>query len=457
MTPHEICEAIGREDGTPYYVGGSVRDELMGMTPKDYDVEVFDIRPAKLKRILERFGVVSEVGESFGVMKLRLPNGEIDFSTPRRENKIGRGHRGFQAELDNTMSVAEAASRRDFTINAIYKNALTGEILDYFGGEWDLKFRVLRHVDAAHFGEDPLRVLRGMQFASRFNLTPENKTTILCYELLQEYDTLAVERIGDEWRKWAVGNHPSRGIQFLVETAWYSKYPAIFDMLGVSQNPVHHPEGSVLAHTGFVCDAMANICQREEITGEDREVLMLAALTHDMGKPSTTFTGLDGGIRSPGHAEAGVPIAHQFLKSIGIFDRVIARVIPLVKEHMWATWEKQTLRTVRRLKVRLQPATFDELMLLVEADRSGRPPIPPSKPENYEHLMSLAANLPPKIEPILTGRDLIDLGFTVGPVIGKLKKLAFEAQLEEEFTDKEGAKQWIINYIEKERNACSTM
>lgn len=442
---HKICQAIHEEGGTPFFVGGCVRDQLLGLNPKDFDVEVFNIRPNKLKSILEQFGTICEVGQSFGVVKLRTNEGEIDFSTPRRENKEGRGHKGFIAELDPTMSVAEAASRRDFTINSIYKDAITGEIHDYYRGQVHLGLRMLVPV-SNHFSEDPLRVLRGMQFASRFGMVPESKLIAIALPLMTEYKDLAVERVAEEWRKWTKGVFPLYGIRYLISTRWIQLYPELVAMMDVPQDVSWHPEGPVLDHVMYVCNAMANICDREGVTGENREVLMFAALTHDMGKPSTTIFEREKW-RSPGHDVAGVPIARKFLKSIGIFDRTIERVLPLISEHMYPFWDLSqiTKRTIQRLKIRLGPASLDDLLLLIEADRSGRPPIPPQKCENEELIRNLVADMPPKIQPILTGRHIIEHGVTDGKTIGRLKREAFEYQLDGKFHSLQDALEWLKN------------
>lgn len=456
---HDICEAIDHEDGTPYFVGGCVRDEILGhLPPDDWDIEVFGMEPTKLKALLNYFGPIGEVGDSFGVILLKPKDREwtgspIQFSIPRRENKEGRGHKGFICEMDPKMTIREAAGRRDFTINSIYQNAITGEVFDYYGGRTDLADGRLKHV-GPHFGEDPLRVLRGMQFVSRFDLIAlDEGTRQECICLLSEYDSLPVERVGGEWRKWATKSvKPSRGLHFLNETHWLVHYPALEAMMGVQQDPHWHPEGDVWTHVGYVCDAMADICKLEDIKGEDREVLMYAALTHDLGKPNTTaYSGQPARWRSPGHAEAGVPIAREFLKSIGVFDRVIQRVLPLVSNHMFPAWEEQTRRTVRRLKVRLGDASLEELLMVMEADQSGRPPNPPGEHEFVPQIRELAKELPPKIEPLLTGRHIISAGITQGPEIGKIKATAFEAQLCEEFADEAGALEWLEKYLQRQR------
>src|SRR5580658_8348487 len=206
LTIPSSLEAILRDlDGAGFralVVGGAVRDALLGLEQKDFDIEVYGISYDRLADFLSRYGRVDLVGKSFGVVKLA----GFDFSIPRRENKIGPHHRGFLTTFDESITPQEAASRRDFTINAIAYDPIRGEALDFFGGREDLRNRVLRATSAA-FSEDPLRVLRGMQFACRFDLTVDPATAEMCRALAGnycagEYATLARERIAEEFMKW---------------------------------------------------------------------------------------------------------------------------------------------------------------------------------------------------------------------------------------------------------------
>ncbi len=238
----QIFNKITEAGGYPLIVGGYVRDTLLGLSPKDVDVEVYRIDANKLESILSTFGKVDSVGKSFGILKLNFEGKILDFSLPRRESKSGAGHTGFQVEVDPTMTVKEAAARRDFTINSLAVNPITDEVLDYYGGMDDLHFRVLKHTSPA-FSEDPLRVLRGMQFCSRFNLVPTGETLQLCRDLAPTYGELAKERVYEELKKWSLSPYPSRGLQFLLDCGWLKHFPALFNMVGCEQDPVWHPEG----------------------------------------------------------------------------------------------------------------------------------------------------------------------------------------------------------------------
>src|SRR5579875_1893876 len=247
----------------PLIAGGAVRDALLGRAAKDIDIEVYGITYDRLAEILSRFGRVDLVGRSFGVVKL---DGH-DFSVPRRDNKIGRGHRDFLTTFDPSITPREAASRRDFTINAMAYDPVSHEVLDFFGGRQDLENRVLRATSSA-FSEDPLRVLRGMQFACRFDLTLDPATA--------------------EMSRATKAAHPGRIFEYLETTGWIRHFPELQRLRGVPQDPEWHPEGDVAVHTMHVVDFAARIAGRDHCQGDDRAVLMFAALAHDFAKADTT-------------------------------------------------------------------------------------------------------------------------------------------------------------------------
>jgi tRNA nucleotidyltransferase (CCA-adding enzyme) len=439
-----ILDAIQAAGGRPLIVGGTVRDALMGAAPSEFDIEVYDLPIEQLLDLLAGFGRVDAVGRSFGILKLRLPGGhQIDISLPRRESKIGAGHRGFLATPDPTMTPREAAARRDFTWNAL---AVTpeGELLDFFGGAADLSAGIIRHTTAA-FAEDPLRVLRAMQFAARFNMRLAPETAALCRTLLPEASTLATERIWGEWQKWALkGRVPAAGLRVLAETGWLTLYPELVALINCPQDSLWHPEGSVWLHTLYVCDAAAAIAAREQLGDDQRAVLLFAALCHDLGKPATTATGADGRIRSPGHAQAGVEMTEALLHRIGCPRALIAQVTPLVREHMAHISMQVSDRTVRRLALRLAPATIRQWGRLVEADHSGRPPLPASNPGAT--IVALAEQLSVSTgrpTPILQGRDLIAIGMQPGPALGELLNRAYLAQIDGAFDSVETGLEWL--------------
>lgn len=429
-----ILLALKNAGAACYEVGGCVRDLLLGLTPKDFDIEVYNLDISRLVSILAEFGVVSTCGKSFGVSKLRTCEAEYDFSLPRRENKIGVGHKGFVIEADSSLTPAEAALRRDFTINSMSQDPLTGEIYDAYGGRMDLTRGILRATSKA-FSEDPLRVLRGFQFAARFDMSVERHTANMCRSLRDEYSSLPKERIFQEWVKWAEkGVNLYKGLKFLEDVGWLSLFPELFDLVECPQDPEWHPEKCVWNHTLHVVDAIGELIP---VGHPDRLVMVLAALCHDMGKPSTTIF-KQGRIRSPGHDVAGEPIARRFLESIGCFPDMIEKVCVLTREHMAHVYGDPSLKSVRKLSVRLSPANIEELLVLIEADHNGRPPLPKGLPRKAQVIKELAthigiANAP--LKPLVQGRHLIELGLAPGPEFGKIIKRCFELQLEGILTD----------------------
>ncbi|HEX7957853.1 MAG TPA: HDIG domain-containing protein, partial [Pyrinomonadaceae bacterium] len=308
-----LARAVRDAGGRALLVGGCVRDRLLGREVKDWDVEVYGVEPARLRELLERFGRVNVVGEAFTVYKL---GHDLDVSLPRRERKTGRGHRAFYIEGDPAMSYAEAARRRDFTVNAVLEDPLTGEIIDPFGGREDMAAKLLRAVSPETFVEDSLRVLRAAQFAARFGFDVEPATAELCRTI--DLTDLPAERVWGELEKILLAApRPSVGFRWLDELkATPQLFPEIDALKGVQQEYEWHPEGDVFIHTLLVCDRA-----RESVDDLDyprRVTVMLAALCHDFGKPATTEFA-EGRTRSRGHEEAGVAPARAFLDRLRLF------------------------------------------------------------------------------------------------------------------------------------------
>ncbi|HVR36201.1 MAG TPA: polynucleotide adenylyltransferase [Methylomirabilota bacterium] len=432
-----------------YLVGGCVRDALLRLPLKDIDVEVFGLGYDELARVLSRHGRTDLVGRSFGVVKFLAPDGAtIDFTIARRDSKTTAGHKGFQVTLDPDLTPREAASRRDFTINSMMWDPRTGELIDFFNGADDLKRRILRHTSEA-FVEDPLRVLRGMQFAGRFNLDAAPETLELCRRIHQTHDELAGDRVREEWLKWAARSaRPSKGLHFLRDSGWIRHYPEIHALIDTPQDPEWHPEGDVFTHTCHCCDALAGLPDWQAADEESRGIHMLAVLAHDFGKPATTQRILRDNqwrVVSPGHSEAGGELAGRFLERIHAPLHFRERVAPLVIEHL-AHLNPITERSVRRLAKRLEPENIDALCLIITADQMGRPPLPAEAPAAVTALKSLAVELKVQTHAapaILMGRHLLKEGLAPGPRFKRLLDAAYEAQMEGQFNDLEGALRWL--------------
>ena len=438
-----VAELVREAGGRALLVGGCVRDALLphgktGAESADYDIECFGISPERLKEVLSTRFELDFVGASFGVIKLH--HLDIDVSIPRRETKLGLGHRAFEMEYDPSLTVREASARRDFTVNAIYKDPLTGEIIDPWNGRGDLERGIMRHV-SDHFGEDPLRVLRGMQFAARFDLRPAQETVAVCRAMTPE--GLPPERLMGEWAKLlAKGVRISRGLAFLRETGWVRYYPELNSLIGCRQDPEWHPEGDVWNHTLCCLDAFADARDREPpLAADEALVVGLAVLCHDFGKPATTaYDPVKKRIRSLGHDEAGVAPTLSFLRRLTNEERILKDVPPLVRLHMrpFAMWKNRASdAAIRRLAA--QVVRLDRLIRVAAADDAGRPPFP-RDPEALEWLAAQAERLrvadsAPK--PLVMGRDLIASGMKPGVEFGKILKAAYEAQLDGKFFTRE--------------------
>lgn len=302
---------------------------------------------------------------------------------PRREVKVGDLHTDFAVTLDPSMDIASAALRRDFTMNSIARYPLTGELVDPHGGVRDIQAKILRHT-SPHFAEYPLRVLRGMQFCARYDLTADPETVKFCAGLSPA--GISTERIFGEWSKFILkGRHPSKGIEFLEQTGWIEHFPELAALEGIPQDPVWHPEGDVLVHTKHCLDAFAT-----RHTGDPVKYLRvgLAVLCHDFGKAThTKFE--DGHCTSIGHEEAGMAPAEAFLRRMTDQTEPIHGVCALVGGHMIphglrVAAERDTSphaldSAVRRLALRLgrEGTGIDELCLVSTCDNAGRPPLPP--------------------------------------------------------------------------------
>jgi tRNA nucleotidyltransferase (CCA-adding enzyme) len=440
-----------------YLVGGGVRDVLLGRPlGRDFDIEVFGLDYDRLRQALGRWGRTDLVGRSFGVVKLSTGSGlTYDFTVPRKDSKVAPGHKGFHIKFDPAITPREAAARRDFTMNSLMFDPRTGQVLDFFGGREDLTQGVLRHIGPA-FAEDPLRVWRGMQFAGRFDLRAAPETAALARQIKNSHPELAVERVREEWFKWAQqGGRPSAGLRFLVETEWIDHWPEIKALIGTPQEPEWHPEGDVFTHTCHACDALARLAAWQAADDESRRVYMLAVLAHDFGKPAATQITLKDGrqrIVSPGHDETGTELAKIFLERLRAPGGVGERVARLVGNHLFHVGIL-TDRRIRRLARRLEPESIEGLCLVMTADSMGRPPRPAIEPENVKALLARARELNVRSkapEPILMGRHLIEAGLPPGKSFGAILRQAYDAQLEGAFSDLRGAFAWLAARVDFE-------
>ncbi len=454
----KLAESIKANGGRALLVGGCVRDRLLGIEPHDFDIEVYNIEPTKLRSIAESFGPVIDVGQAFGILKLSVGL-DIDLSIPRRDSKVSLGHKGFDVNVDPTMTFIDAARRRDFAINAIMFDPLTDEFIDPFDGRSDLEKKILRVVDTEAFGDDPLRVMRAMQFVARFDLTVDELSMKVMKKCVPSLVELSEERLCDEWRKLlTLAMKPSIGLQLGFDLGVFDViHPELPPLKLTPQNPAWHPEGDVWIHTKMVVDEAAGIVRRENIIGDEMFMIMLAALCHDLGKALCTRM-MDGVWRSIGHEEAGEAPVRSFLKKVGVNQHIVETIVGITKDHLKPTkyylddvknGKPITDGAIRKLAARIAPATMNELLLVAEADYFGRGQWRHGENRDYPErpwLLARAANLGVLATPaahIISGTELIDLGFTPGPLMGEIITKADQLRDDEGMTKEE-----ILNLLQ---------
>jgi tRNA nucleotidyltransferase (CCA-adding enzyme) len=452
----KLAETVRENGGRAMLVGGCVRDELMGIEPKDHDLEVYGIDASRLKGILETLGTVYTVGESFTVYKL---GGDLDVSLPRRERKTGHGHKGFTVEGDPGMSFEEASKRRDFTVNALLEDPLTGELIDLHGGREDIDKKILRAVSADTFPEDSLRVLRAAQFAARLEFSIEPGTVEICRKI--DVTDLPSERIWGELEKILLrAERPSIGLDWLYKLGVVEQiFPELQSLVGVPQEPAWHPEGDVDVHTLMVADEARKLI--DDLPYAKQVAVMLGAVCHDFGKPPTTEF-FDGRWRSHSHDVAGIEPTTTFLDRLGIYTiggyDVRNQIIHLVHYHLKPGEYYSTKNPVgdgafRRLARKVEP---DLLYRVAKADSLGRNPdwLPAEKrfgSEAQEWFIEKVRELsvqerPPA--PILMGRHLIEMGLKPGRLFKRILDAVYELQMDGKVTDLEEAMVEAKTFIE---------
>ena len=364
----DIAAAVHQLGGRALLVGGCVRDGLLGIPCYDIDCEVHGVAPDKLRSLLARFGDIDESGEKYGIFTIR--GAGIDIALPRMETRTGPGHKDFVVVTDPDLPPERAAIRRDFTVNAIMRDALTGEYVDPFGGINDLKNGVLRAVPGDKFEEDPLRVLRGAQFASRFHLIPDDETIEKMRRM--PVHALSAARVMEETKKALLKSDQPSVYFSVLEAAgalepWFHELAALRK---IPQNPVYHPEGDALAHTLMVLDAAAEI--RDQINLKDPLAFMLACLTHDLGKAVSMQVKEDGRIQAIGHEHTGVPLVGDMLSRLGAGKKTIAYAQNMCKLHMRVHTCYYGKARVSRTNLLFDEAEMpEELAWLVVCDSRG--------------------------------------------------------------------------------------
>lgn len=495
---HEILSEIIINQGTPYLVGGSVRDLLLGYEPKDVDIEVHGLVIGDLERCLNNFGIVRYVGKQFGV--LRIDGINADWSLPRKDSK---GRKPI-VDIDPFMPIEEALKRRDVTINAmaidltdiastklnnLLLNNVRASIIDPFFGIGDLDSKILRAVSSKLFVEDPLRFYRVMQFIGRFEMTPDSELEELCKNI--DLEGVAKERVFEEFKKlFLKSKSPSRGIRWLkLIGRLMDIMPEVYNLIDIPQRPDYHPEGDVFEHTMQALDSAARFknydllisnkeikCESKIISKENignlnseefikiqnmsdielqKLIIMWAVLCHDLGKFEVT----DENLRAIGHEEAGVPLAKSLLKRFTNDEFLIKSVLKLVKYHLMPgalLEQKASSKAYKKLALRLAPeVNLLQLGIVSLADHCGRNPLSNEPLEGYESLITLFLENVKKAEvekgpeaPLLRGRHLSGL-VPSGPQMGEILKIAYEIQIEEDIKDIEELKKRALEKYKK--------
>ncbi|MCK5855465.1 MAG: HD domain-containing protein [Sulfurovaceae bacterium] len=450
----KVSKILALRDAKAIVVGGSVRDHFLKLPIKDYDVEIYGLdKIEELEDILREYGSVNLVGKSFAVLKFTHEGEEYDFSFPRREEKVGVGHRGFDVQCDASLSFKEASLRRDFSINAMGYDIEQGKFLDPYGAKEDMKEKRLRHIKAQTFIEDPLRVYRAVQFCARFEYGLALETFKLCETMVEQgmLKELSKERVFEEFKKLLLkSSKPSIGFELMRELKIVKKYyPELYAIIDVPQSKVWHPEGDVWIHTLMCVDKMVTFR-----TGEEKYDLkmMFAILCHDLGKATHTQI-YPNKISAIGHEVAGIVPTENFLYRLTDEHSFIKSILPLVKYHLspslyFRSGAKNS--TIRKLSTRVN---IEELVMVARADFLGRT-TKASLSGYYEAgdwLLAKAKELdvynkPPKV--LLQGRDLIALGYKPSVSFKEMLDSVYLRQIEGHVRTKEEAISHI-NSLEK--------
>lgn len=440
--------------GRPLVVGGSVRDALLRGAGRsvpvvghgDVDVELHGVEdPDAVADALRRAGaVVTRAGSRFEVLKVVFDGADLDVAL-------------VPGTVDETF--VRSAARRDFTVDAVAWDPVDNVFLDAFDGIGDAADGVLRHT-SDRFADDPLRVLRAVQLVARFGLRVDPETVASARALRDTYGSIAPERVWPELRKLAGGDHLVAALDLLHATGWDAHFPELAAMRDVPQDPGWHPEGAVHVHAGLAAEHAARQCTAEGITGDDRVVIVLAALLHDVGKAGEgtwSEPRPDGGVRvrSLGHEHSGAVAARTLLRRVGAPRHLVDRIVVLVREHMVAHSTNGTAPSVpsaRRLLRRLggSLAAAEAWARVCEADTRGRGTASSSSPAWAWLRVMSSDHVARRRVPLVTGRDLIDAGLVPGPTFRRLLAAAADAQDDGVFDDVAGGRRWLASRLADE-------
>lgn len=413
---------------TTYFAGGCVRDALLGKEPKDYDIAT-SATPDEVQAL---FPKSDAIGAHFGVILVKENKIAFEIATFRHDGSYKDGR---HPESVSFSSPEEDSQRRDFTVNGLFQHPLTGEIIDYVNGQADLEAKVLRAIGkpSDRFQEDALRLLRAVRFATVLGFEIEAETWAAIQENAHLLEKISPERVRDEFTRTLISKERARGLDLLTDSGLMRHIvPEVYDLIGCEQPAQWHPEGDVYTHTRIMLDMLQG-----EITPE----LALAVLLHDIAKPATyTYDEAEERIRFNGHDRVGAEMAEVILRRLRCSNKTTEDVTVMVRNHM-NFMNVKNMRTAKVKRFMARP-TFEQEMELHRVDCASSNGIT----ENYDFLREKEiefATEPLIPEPLVTGKDLIDLGLKPGPRFKEILSDVQTEQLEGRLIDREEALKFV--------------
>ncbi|MEZ5366853.1 MAG: CCA tRNA nucleotidyltransferase [Bryobacterales bacterium] len=423
----QVVDKLRSAGHEAYFVGGCVRDRLLGRSCKDFDVAT----SAPPEQVQALFPKTEAVGAAFGVILVKASGMAVEVATFRRDHDYVDGRRPEKVTFSS--SAREDVERRDFTINGLLYDPVEDRVIDYVGGREDLRGGLIRAIGdpARRFAEDKLRMLRAVRFAARFGFEIEPATLEAIQAHASGIRSIAAERVRDELSRILTEGAARRGFELLDQTGLLQEIlPEIKAMQGVEQPPEHHPEGDVWTHTLLMLEGLPAACP---------VTLALGVLLHDVGKPGTFERGPDR-IRFYGHVELGVEIGRALLRRLRYSNAEIEQALALVANHM----RFMHLADMRPAKLKrfLRMPHFDEHLELHRLDCTSSH----GKLDNYELAQSKIEELgEEELRParLVDGQALLAAGYRPGPQLGRILAAAEDAQLEGEFASQEQGLDWV--------------
>lgn len=440
MSEREVAERIAEQlsnaGHVAYFAGGCVRDRLLGNEPKDYDIAT----SATPEAVQGLFPGGDAIGAHFGVILVKVDGEHFEIATFRTDGSYKDGRRPEEVTFS---SPEEDSERRDFTVNGLFEDPRSGEIIDFVGGQADLGKRTLRAIGNAadRFGEDALRLMRAVRFATVLEFEIEPVTWQAICDHAHLLDKISVERVQAEFSKILLSPNRRRGLELLVDSGLVKYFlPEVMDLIGCEQPPQWHPEGDVYKHTCI----MLEMLESPELLAEGEEPsleLALSVLLHDIGKPATyTYDEEDERIRFNGHDAVGAEMSEVILRRLKYSNDIIADVKVMVANHM--NFMNVTMMKVSKLKRFMSRETFEQEMELHRIDCASSNGFT----ENYDFLLEKKeefANEPIIPAPLVMGRDLIEMGMKPGPGFKEILTAVETEQLEGHLKDREQALVWV--------------